>query len=206
MDASQVVTCKALSLAYWRITGEASSIGVPLRFLSRKKIKGTMAREERTKRVYIELEVIEGIDPNVQPNINEIYPHSGTFLLKRTDGMMSVVNINKGIEPYGEYVTGWQEVFVPNADVMESQFVMDSRDVDEKMNAMIKRYDDDVKRRKDELEQEFEKKRMELEHQHDIRMMEIENEQPKRNSQGEWVSGKTLTEIIKTLTHQDVKA
>jgi hypothetical protein len=32
MDASQVVTCKALSLACWRITGEASSIGVPLRF------------------------------------------------------------------------------------------------------------------------------------------------------------------------------
>ena len=38
---SQVVTCKALSLAYWR-TGEASSIGVPLRFLETKKIKGTM--------------------------------------------------------------------------------------------------------------------------------------------------------------------
>ena len=32
MDASQVVTCKALSLACWRTTGEASSIGVPLRF------------------------------------------------------------------------------------------------------------------------------------------------------------------------------
>jgi hypothetical protein len=40
----QVVTCKALSLACWRITGEASSIGVPLRFLSTKKIKGTMAK------------------------------------------------------------------------------------------------------------------------------------------------------------------
>ena len=40
------VTCKALSLAYWRTTGEASSIGVPLRFLSTKKIKGTMTIEE----------------------------------------------------------------------------------------------------------------------------------------------------------------
>ena len=45
MDASQVVTCKALSLACWRITGEASSIGVPLRFLETKKIKGTMLNE-----------------------------------------------------------------------------------------------------------------------------------------------------------------
>ena len=34
MDASQVVTCKALSLAYWRTTGEASSIGVPLFLLT----------------------------------------------------------------------------------------------------------------------------------------------------------------------------
>ena len=32
MDASSVVTCKAPSLAYWRTTGEASYIGVPLRF------------------------------------------------------------------------------------------------------------------------------------------------------------------------------
>ena len=40
MDASQVVTCKALSLACWRITGEASSIGVPLRFFrKRRKLK-----------------------------------------------------------------------------------------------------------------------------------------------------------------------
>ena len=46
MDASSVVTCKALSLACWRTTGEASSIGVPLRFLSTKKIKGTMNRED----------------------------------------------------------------------------------------------------------------------------------------------------------------
>ena len=42
MDASQVVTCKALSLACWRTTGEASSIGVPLRFLSTKKITSIM--------------------------------------------------------------------------------------------------------------------------------------------------------------------
>ena len=39
MDASQVVTCKALSLACWRITEEAPSIGVPLRFLINEEIK-----------------------------------------------------------------------------------------------------------------------------------------------------------------------
>ena len=163
-----------------------------------------MAREERTKRVYIELEMIDGIGPNVQPNRIDIYPHSGTFLLKRTDGMMSDVSINKGAEPYSEYTPRWNEAFVPNADVIESQFVMDSRDVDRKMDAMIKRYDEDVARRKHDLEQEFEMKRKDLENEYEKRMMELENDTPKRFSQGEWVSGKTLAEIIKTLTHKDV--
>lgn len=163
-----------------------------------------MAREERTNRVYVELEVIEGIEPNVQPNINAIYPHSGTFLLKRTDGMASVVNINKGVEPYGEYASGWQETFIGAPDMIESQFVMDSRDVDRKMEEMIKRFDEDVARRKHDLEQEFEMKRKDLEHEYEMRTKELESEIPKRFSQGEWVSGKTLTEIIKTLMHHDV--
>lgn len=163
-----------------------------------------MAREERTKRVYVELEVIEGIEPNVQSNTNAIYPHSGPFLLKRTDGMASVVNINKGVAPYGEYASGWQETFIGAPDMIESQFVMDSRDVDRKMEAMIKHYDEDVARRKHDLEQEFEMKRKDLEHEYEMRTKELESETPKRFSQGEWVSGKTLTEIIKTLTHHDV--
>lgn len=164
-----------------------------------------MAREERTKRVYIELEMIDGIDTNVQANQNDIYPHSGTFLLKRTDGIMSVVSINKGVEPYSEYTLGWSEAFVPNADVIESQYVMDSRDVDRNMDAMIKRYDEDVARRKHDLEQEFEMKRKDLEHEYEKRMMELESETPKRFSQGEWVSGKTLAEIIKVLMHNGNK-
>lgn len=164
-----------------------------------------MAREERTKRVYIELEMIDGIEPNVQSNRNDIYPHSGTFLLKRTDGIMSVVYIDKGTEPYCQYVPVLSEVGVPNADVIESQFVMDSRDVDQKMSAMAKRFDEDVARRKHDVEQEFEMKRKDLEHEYEKRMMELENDTPKRFSQGEWVSGKTLTEIIKTLTHNGNK-
>ena len=57
---------------------------------------------------------------------------------------------------------------------------------------------------KHDLEQEFEMKRKDLEHEYEMRTKELESETPKRFSQGEWVSGKTLTEIIKTLTHKDV--
>jgi len=49
----QVVTCKALSLVCWRITGEASSIGVPLRFLSTKKIKGIMDKKKKLRRIVL---------------------------------------------------------------------------------------------------------------------------------------------------------
>ena len=44
MDASSVVTCKALSLACWRTTGEASLSGCLSAFLETKKIKGTMKK------------------------------------------------------------------------------------------------------------------------------------------------------------------
>ena len=158
-----------------------------------------MTDKKETKRVFVELEMIEGVEPGAQVETNALYPHSGTFLLKRTDGMMSVVNINKGVEPYPECAMSWQEVFVPNANTLESQFVMDSRDVDAQMNAMIRRYDDDVARRKHDLEQEYDKKRMELEHDYQMRMKDLETEMPKRFEQGEWVSGKTLTEIVKAL-------
>jgi hypothetical protein len=45
MDASQVVTYKALSLACWRTTGEASLSGCLSVFLETKKIKRTMKKE-----------------------------------------------------------------------------------------------------------------------------------------------------------------
>lgn len=37
------------------------------------------------------------------------------------------------------------------------------------------------------------------EHKHEIKMLKLEQETPKRFEQGEWVSGQTLAEIIKTL-------
>ena len=48
-------------------------------------------------------------------------------------------------------------------------------------------------------EQELEMRRQELEHEYELKKMQLEHDVPKRFAQGEWVSGKTLTEIIKTL-------
>jgi hypothetical protein len=48
-------------------------------------------------------------------------------------------------------------------------------------------------------EQKLAMRRMELEAEYEKKKMQLELDTPKRFAQGEWVSGKTLTEIIKTL-------
>ena len=161
---------------------------------------------KEVKRLHAEFEVLEGVAPaNANFNNKEYYPHDGIFMLKHPEGGFSVVNVVRG-DGAAEYCQQFQMCFVGFPNTIDSGRVMDSYEVNDKMDAMRDRYEADLKQKKHEIEQEFEKKRMELEHQHEIRMMEIENEQPKRNSQGEWVSGKTLTEIIKTLTHTPTEA
>ena len=48
-------------------------------------------------------------------------------------------------------------------------------------------------------EQKLQKRLAELDHEYETKKLKLELETPKRFAQGEWVSGKTLTEIIKTL-------
>ena len=48
-------------------------------------------------------------------------------------------------------------------------------------------------------EQKLAMRRMELNAEYEKKKMQLELDTPKRFAQGEWVSGKTLTEIIKTL-------
>ena len=53
---------------------------------------------------------------------------------------------------------------------------------------------------KEANEQKLAMQRKELEHEFEMKKMKLDLETPKRNAQGEWISGKTLTEIIKTLS------
>lgn len=46
---------------------------------------------------------------------------------------------------------------------------------------------------------------MELEHEYEMKKLQLELETPKRFAQGEWVSGKTLAEIVKTLAGENRK-
>ena len=50
-----------------------------------------------------------------------------------------------------------------------------------------------------QLDADFTSRMRDLQHDYEMRKQQLELETPKRFAQGEWVSGKTLTEIIKTL-------
>lgn len=63
----------------------------------------------------------------------------------------------------------------------------------------IKEMQTAIDERTQQLEKEYEAKRTALEHEYEMKRLQLEMEVPKRFAQGEWVSGKTLTEIIKTL-------
>ena len=160
--------------------------------------------QEETKRLHAEFEVLEGIAPaNANFNNKEYYPHDGIFMLKHPEGGFSVVNVVRG-DGAAEYCQQFQMCFVGFPNTIDSGRVMDSFEVNEKMDAMRDRYESDLKQKKTELDAEFEQKRMALEHEYEMKKLELEKEMPKRFEQGEWVSGKTLTDIIKTLAGNSI--
>lgn len=75
----------------------------------------------------------------------------------------------------------------------------------EKARAEARQAEDDYTRRKAELESQADEKlkaRMsELEMEYKLKQQQLELETPKRFGQGEWVSGKTLKEIIEVITN-----
>ena len=156
--------------------------------------------ENKTTEAFIKLEVIRGLAPNDYANKKVNFPHDGSFLIIRTDGVMSVATVVLGNNEEKEGCQTFQECWIGAPEMMDAGNVMDCREVNVKMDAMRDRYDADLKQKKTELDAEFEQKRMALEHEYEIKKLELEKEMPKRFEQGEWVSGKTLTDIIKTLT------
>lgn len=77
------------------------------------------------------------------------------------------------------------------------------KETEENCKAIIDKKDAELQYRIDTLneanEQKLAMRRMELEQEYEKKKLQLELETPKRFAQGEWVSGKTLTEIIKTL-------
>lgn len=73
------------------------------------------------------------------------------------------------------------------------------RETEENCDKLIKEKEAELSAHVEENDRTLAMRRMELEHEYEKKKMQLELDTPKRFAQGEWVSGKTLTEIIRTL-------
>lgn len=145
----------------------------------------------KTKKVYVEFEMLEHVPANA--NDASIYPHNGVYLLIHEDGMMSVAYIEK--DNAKTFLSQFSETYIGFKPICPVDSVVNVNEV----KAVEERCKETIDSEKIRLEEEYEEMRMELEHKYEIKMLKLEQELPKRFEQGEWVSGQTLAEIIKTL-------
>lgn len=73
-------------------------------------------------------------------------------------------------------------------------------ETEENCDKLIKEKEAELSAHAEENDRTLAMRRMELEQEYEKKKMQLELDTPKRFAQGEWVSGKTLTEIIRTLT------
>ena len=73
------------------------------------------------------------------------------------------------------------------------------RKTEENCKKLIEEKEKELSAHADENDRQLAMRRMELEQEYEKKKLQLELDTPKRFAQGEWVSGKTLTEIIRTL-------
>lgn len=152
--------------------------------------------------MYVELEMLDNMP--IDCNKKVLYPHDGVFMLKRIDGTMSVASVERGTQD-GDYCYGFTETIIGSKPTIASENVMDARDVNKKLDEMSDKYYKKTEQREKELQADYEMRKEKLEHEYEIKKLQMEQEMPKRFEQGEWVSGKTLSDIIKTLVGKEDK-
>ena len=162
----------------------------------------TEAPKETTTMMYVELEMLDNMPINC--NKKALYPHDGVFLLKRIDGIMSVASVERGMGDV-DYCNSFVETIIGHKPTIASENVMDAREVNKQLDEMSKRYYEKGEQRNKELQSEFDLRKANLEHDYEMKKLQLEQEKPKRFGQGEWVSGKTLSDIIKTLVGKEDK-
>jgi hypothetical protein len=126
--------------------------------------------------------------------------------------------------PYDEETQSYCSCFVGQPEILDPDEWMPAIDLENAKNAyeakiaeQKKKYEDTCRETEENCQKLIEEKekelssyidkndstltirRMELEQEYEKKKLQLELDTPKRFAQGEWVSGKTLTEIIRTL-------
>ena len=85
-------------------------------------------------------------------------------------------------------------------DTLKKQMEVARADHEAAMEDARQQMQHDFDLKAEQMKQKYQQRQTNLEHEYELRRQQLELETPKRFAQGEWVSGKTLTEIIKALT------
>ena len=85
-------------------------------------------------------------------------------------------------------------------DSYEAEMAEQKDETEENCDKLIKEKEKELSAHADKNDLQLAMRRMELEQEYEKKKLQLELDTPKRFAQGEWVSGKTLTEIIRTLT------
>ena len=202
---------------------------------------------KEAKEMMIRLPMVTAQTPQ-DLNKARIYPQSGRYIVKMTNGDVVITEVElRPIEQgeaqsYDEEVQSYCTCFVGQTVVLnpdewvlaidlenaKQAYEADRKRMEEQMREANERHEAEMAEQKakceaicreteencDKLIKEKEKelsahaeendrtlamRRMELEQEYEKKKMQLELDTPKRFAQGEWVSGKTLTEIIRTL-------
>lgn len=82
----------------------------------------------------------------------------------------------------------------------KAKFEAICRETEENCKKLIEEKEKELSAHAEENDRILAMRRMELEQEYEKKKLQLELDTPKRFASGEWVSGKTLTEIIRTLT------
>lgn len=163
------------------------------------------------KEALVKMPLIE-IDDNEEWDKAETYPSVGRYLLKRANGDVSTVDVQTLKVEENRAVV--YECFIGQPKLYDASDIVTAEDynalkdeiedikeaADKENDSFVKRLQSEFDKKKELLEKEHEKRMADLEHEYKMKMMQLDLDTPKRFGQGEWVSGRTLLEVVRTLS------
>lgn len=177
--------------------------------------------ENEMKEALLKLPVIE-INEWSELQLKDTYPKMDRYLTLLPNGDVNMVDVlnwppDGSTVQYSSMFLGQPELLNPAAFVPSGELNMERTAHDkivERKNEEIVSLTNELESLKGErkkelesmaaelrtkMEHELDIRRRELEHEYEVKRLQLEADMPKRFGQGEWVSGKTLTEIIRIM-------
>ena len=146
------------------------------------------------------------------------YPKSGRYIIRRDNGDTSVADvqlrpIGKGEARSDDEQATVYECFLGQPDLLDPDdwaLAIDIENVKLASQAAVNKIKEEMENLKaahnsemvelqEKIDATLAMRRNELEHEYELKKMQLELDTPKRFAQGEWVSGKTLKEIVEVL-------